>query len=54
MPNNKIKLELESYAILEGSKPTNAIKLQSHYANLSNLVNFGRYMLSIKKSENNK
>jgi len=42
MPNNKIKPELESYAIFEGSKPTNAIKLQSHYANLSNPVNFGR------------
>ncbi len=34
---------MESRAIFEGSKPTNAIRLQSHNANLSNPVNFGRW-----------
>ena len=29
-PNHKIHAELESCAIFEGSKPTNAIRLQSH------------------------
>jgi hypothetical protein len=33
---------LESCAIFEDSKPTNAIRLQSHYAILSNPLNFGR------------
>jgi len=41
MSNNKIKPELESCAVFEGSKPTNAIRLQSTVANLSNPVNFG-------------
>ncbi|MCP4372606.1 MAG: hypothetical protein GY797_31535 [Deltaproteobacteria bacterium] len=41
--NNKIQAELESCAIFEDSKPTNVIRLQSHYANLSNPLNFGRY-----------
>jgi hypothetical protein len=42
--NKKIQPELESCAIFEGSKPTNIIRLQSHNANLSNPVNFGRYI----------
>jgi hypothetical protein len=42
LPNNKIQSELASCAIFEGSKPTNAIRLQSHFANLANPVNFGR------------
>jgi len=41
-PNKKIQPELASCAVFEGSKPTNAIWLQSHFANLANPVNFGR------------
>jgi hypothetical protein len=38
----KIQPKLTSCAIFEGYKPTNAIRLQSYYANLAIPVNFGR------------
>jgi len=44
MPNKKIQSELASCAIFGGSKPRNAIRLQSSVANLANPVNFGRYL----------
>jgi hypothetical protein len=34
---------LESRTIFEGSRPTNAIRLQSYFANLPNPVDSGRY-----------
>ncbi len=40
----KFKRNWKAVRLLEVLKPTNAIKLPSHFANLSNPLNFGRYI----------
>ncbi len=46
MPNNPLAHELESCAVIEGSKPEKSVLLEPVLANLSNRVKRGRWAAS--------
>ncbi len=48
-PNNPLAHELESSAVIEGSKPEKSVLLEPVLANLSNRVKRGRYMNKSKR-----